>query len=228
MKKSIAFCAAWACGYMINASQPYIKMLQRSNDEEELHSFQEFIQDQNYSQPKIIDFLHNSPERHFLHNMIVQNEKAFNFFRVYLPRDVEISSCENNHQLHVVFNAAEEVRGNNNDVHSGLLATLIDNAFGQLSFLATGFIPSVTANLQLNFKETIHTNKDYLISCEVEKIQGRKVFLKAVVYDKDKNICGEATALFITVNWGGKQWKQAIETLQSTKLFNQGVQRFLY
>lgn len=37
---------------------------------------------------------------------------------------------ENNHHLHIVFNAADEVRGNNDDVHSGLLATLIDNAFG--------------------------------------------------------------------------------------------------
>ncbi|CAK86849.1 unnamed protein product (macronuclear) [Paramecium tetraurelia] len=228
MKKSIAFCAAWACGYMINASQPYLKMLQTFKQEEDSHSFQEFIQNENYSQPKIIDFLHSSPERHFLHNMIVQNEKAFNFFKVYLPRDVDMISSENNHHLHVVFNAADEVRGNNNDVNSGLLATLIDNAFGQLSFLATGFIPSVTANLQLNLNKTIHTNKDYLISCEVEKVQGRKVFLKAIVYDNDKNICGEATALFITVNWGGKQWKQAIETLQNTRFFNEGIQRLLY
>ena len=46
------------------------------------------------------------------------------------------------------------------------------------------------------------------------------MYLKAAVYDKDKNICGEATALFITVNWGGKQWKQTIETIQNSKIFN--------
>ncbi|CAD8070089.1 unnamed protein product [Paramecium primaurelia] len=228
MQKSIALCAAWVCGYMINSSQPYLKMLQNSNQDDESHSFQEFIQKQNYSQPKIIDLLHNSPDRHFLHNMIIQNEKAFNLFKVYLPKDVDIQSSDNNHHLHIVFNAADEVRGNNNDVHSGLLATLIDNAFGQLSFLTTGFIPTATANLQLNFNQTIHTNKDYLISCEVEKVQGRKVFLKAKVYDNQNNICGEATALFITVNWGGKQWKQVIDTLQNTKFFNEGIQRILY
>lgn len=62
--------------------------------------------------------------------MIVQNEKTFNFFKVYLPKDAENKNSENNTHLHIVFNAADEVRGNNNDVHSGLLATLIDNAFG--------------------------------------------------------------------------------------------------
>lgn len=42
-----------------------------------------------------------------------------------------------------------------------------------------------------------------MITAEIDKIEGRKVYLKATVYDKDKTICTEATGLFLTVSWGG-------------------------
>ena len=57
-------------------------------------------------------------------------------------------------------------------------------------------------------------NEDYLIKCTVEKVDGRKVYLRADVYDKDKNLCSSANALFLTVNWGGKQWKDTLNTIQ--------------
>lgn len=38
-----------------------------------------------------------------------------------------------------------------------------------------------------------------MISAEIEKIEGRKVFLKAKIYDKDNVLCTEATGLFLTV-----------------------------
>lgn len=42
-----------------------------------------------------------------------------------------------------------------------------------------------------------------MITAEIDKIEGRKVYLKAVIYDKDKTVCTEATGLFLTVKWGG-------------------------
>lgn len=71
MKKSLLLCSAWVSGYALHASAPYIKALQSTQLEEEQHSFQDFIKQYNYSQPKIIDLLHNSPDKHFLHNMLV-------------------------------------------------------------------------------------------------------------------------------------------------------------
>ncbi|CAD8148309.1 unnamed protein product [Paramecium octaurelia] len=228
MKKSLLLCGTWVTGYLIHSCSPYIKALQTTKDLDEEHSFQEFIKQYNYSQPKIIDMLHSSRQKHFLHNMIVQNENAFNLFKVYLSNNQSNLNDDNGHQLHIVFNASENVKGNNNDVNSGLLATIIDNAFGQLSFLAAGFVPTATANLQVDYKKPIKLNEDYLITCEVQNIQGRKVFLKAVVQDSENNICSEANAIFLTVNWGGNQWKKMVQLFQNTRLFNQGIQKLFY
>ena len=107
MKKTIILCGAWASGYMIHASYPYIKTMSLTNEDMDSHSFQELVHQ--HSQPKIIDFLHNSPDKHFLHNLIIQDDKAFNFFKVYLPKDVEKQVSQNNQHLHIVFNAAEDL-----------------------------------------------------------------------------------------------------------------------
>lgn len=46
-----------------------------------------------------------------------------------------------------------------------------------------------------------------MISCWIDKIDGRKVYLRAKLVDKDGNVYTEATALFIKVQWGVANWK---------------------
>lgn len=69
-----------------------------------------------FSQPKIIDFLHNSPDKHFLHNLIAQSDSAMNVFKVYYPNQVEEklflgNELEDKHKLHLhlVFNASDHL-----------------------------------------------------------------------------------------------------------------------
>lgn len=77
-----------------------------------------------------------------------------------------------------------------------------------MTILASGLNPTATANLKVDYKRPVHTNQDYMITCEVDKIEGRKVYVKATIFDKDHNVCTEASALFLTVNWGvPMKWK---------------------
>ena len=41
-----------------------------------------------------------------------------------------------------------------------------------------------------------------MITCEVERREGRKIFLKANIIDSDGTIHTEANSLFVKVNWG--------------------------
>lgn len=154
--------------------------------------------------------------------MIAQNGDALNVFKIYYPDQLEqkLFLGENTEDptklhLHLVFNASEHLQGHEKVVHGGLLATLIDNAFGQLSTVATGLSPTATANLNINYRKPVKIHQDYMITCEVEKVDGRKVHVKAKIYDQDHNVCTEATGLFVTVGWGtSSMWKRNLDKLK--------------
>lgn len=50
-----------------------------------------------------------------------------------------------------------------------------------------------------------------MISCTIEKIDGRKIYLKGVITDVEGKIYTEATALFVRVNWGTSIWRPILE-----------------
>ena len=45
-----------------------------------------------------------------------------------------------------------------------------------------------------------------MISCFIEKIDGRKIYVKGVITDITGEVHTEATALFVRVNWGIVNW----------------------
>ncbi|CAD8160604.1 unnamed protein product [Paramecium octaurelia] len=222
MKKNILlFGLAFAGGFTYERYYPYIKaFISDKGQKNDDHSFKSMLEQGNYIQPKVIDIMHSSPDKHFLHNFIAQHNEALNVFKIYYPNKLEQKIYSDNLEsedkihLHFVFNAADHLQGHSSIVHGGLLATLIDNAFGQLSYLASGQIPTATANLNINYRKPVKTNHDYMITAEIDKIEGRKVFLKATIYDQDKTICTEATGLFLTVQWGGQMWKNALDKIK--------------
>lgn len=83
-------------------------------------------------------------------------------------------------------------------VHGGAIASLFDDAFGVLFFslkLGSGF----TANLNVNYRSPIYTGRDVLYQVELEEVEGRKVKLKASVYDAEnpEHKYADSTALFV-------------------------------
>ena len=60
------------------------------------------------------------------------------------------------------------------------------------------------------------TNEDFLVSCWIEKLDGRKAYLKSEIRDVKGQLFVEATALFVKVNWGVANWQNVKNNIESS------------
>lgn len=90
--------------------------------------------------------------------------------------------------------------GGNNAAHGGQVAVLLDDLFGMTAALAVNKITR-TGYLTVNYRAITPLNTDLDIHTQVEKIEGRKVYVRATVKDGDR-LCVEADGLFISLNPG--------------------------
>ncbi|XP_065684678.1 acyl-coenzyme A thioesterase THEM4-like isoform X1 [Hydra vulgaris] len=83
-------------------------------------------------------------------------------------------------------------------VHGGAIATHHDEITGIVgSLLGT----CVTANLNINYKSRLLIGQTTLYSGELEKVEGRKVYIKSkVTCPEEKTLYSEATAILIIIN----------------------------
>lgn len=91
----------------------------------------------------------------------------------------------------------DHMSGHSGLAHGGAIAAVFDDSLGALFFSAcktTGF----TANLSVDYRKPTPIGKDLHLRAWVERIEGRKVFLRAVLEGaEDGAVHAEATALFI-------------------------------
>ncbi|KAJ3266981.1 hypothetical protein HDU77_008326 [Chytriomyces hyalinus] len=74
----------------------------------------------------------------------------------------------------------QDVAGHPNVVHGGLQAAFFDDSFGTMfAVAAKGDFTGVTANLNINYRSPMYAPATVAFVLWVEKIEGRKVFLKA-------------------------------------------------
>lgn len=85
--------------------------------------------------------------------------------------------------------------------------------FGYLGTLAGDFKPCATATLQINYKKPVKVGEEYIIKLAVDKIDGRKINIKAIVEDQHGVVHTESSALMISVNWGASQLKTFVNKL---------------
>ncbi|EQC27838.1 hypothetical protein, variant 3 [Saprolegnia diclina VS20] len=86
--------------------------------------------------------------------------------------------------------------GHEGIVHGGCISTICDELFGWTMYWImdkAGF----TANLNVNFRKPLPAQTLAIVTTELERIEGRKVYLKAKVQDAEGNTYTEATSLFI-------------------------------
>ncbi|XP_047373739.1 acyl-coenzyme A thioesterase THEM4 [Sciurus carolinensis] len=84
-------------------------------------------------------------------------------------------------------------------VHGGAIATMIDSTTGMCAFRAGGIV--MTANLNINFKSPIPLCSVVVIDSQLDKVEGRKVFVSCNVRSVDKKtLHSEATGLFIKLD----------------------------
>ncbi|XP_012623080.1 acyl-coenzyme A thioesterase THEM4 isoform X1 [Microcebus murinus] len=84
-------------------------------------------------------------------------------------------------------------------LHGGAIATMIDSTLGMSALIAGGIV--MTANLNINFKRPIPLCSVVVINSQVDKVEGRKIFVSGNVQSADeKTLHSEATGLFIQLD----------------------------
>jgi acyl-coenzyme A thioesterase PaaI-like protein len=94
-------------------------------------------------------------------------------------------------------------------VHGGVTSLLFDNTLGWANALSItkGGDPSqhdtvkqfgMTANLSVNYRRPLFVGQTVVISCSLDRVEGRKRFLKGVMKDgKTGGVIADATALYV-------------------------------
>jgi len=126
-------------------------------------------------------------ETHYIHSLR-ELEGKYEKFSVYLE--------PNTKEVYAVVRLGENMCGHTGIVHGGCIATLIDEISGW-TFYANGHGAGFTANLNVNFRRPLPSNKTILVKCSIAEVSGRKVYIDCVLEDGENNLFSEGKALFI-------------------------------
>lgn len=82
-------------------------------------------------------------------------------------------------------------------VHGGAIAAVLDEAMGTCAWL-NGSI-CVAVNIDIDYRRMIPLNQCLELNCGLEKIEGRKVFVKGRMTTIEGEILAESEGIFVTV-----------------------------
>ncbi|KAK9812857.1 hypothetical protein WJX72_004768 [[Myrmecia] bisecta] len=121
-----------------------------------------------------------------------------------MVRDLSCFYDTKQQRVDCVIQLGSDVCGYPRVLHGGLTAAIFDESFGFLFFAlkkqrALPFWgPAYTAHLEVNYKAKIQAGRLLLCTTEVESIDGRKVWMKAVMRDgPNGKVYATARALFV-------------------------------
>ncbi|XP_069334859.1 acyl-coenzyme A thioesterase THEM4 isoform X1 [Eulemur rufifrons] len=119
-------------------------------------------------------------------------EEGLGFEYVMFYNDVEKRTV-------CLFQGGPYLKGMPGFLHGGAIATMIDTTLGMSAVIAGGTV--MTANLNINFKRPIPLCSVVVINSQLDKVEGRKVFVSGNVQSADeKTLYSEATSLFIKLD----------------------------
>jgi len=155
---------------------------------------------------KGFDYLEVLYERHF-YEMITKEV-------VVTPE--EKKKLEETAKLYFFFVPNKTVQKQKGTLHSGVVFTLLDNMCGcELACVVNNFGPIVTAYLNTQYHKPMEVDKGYICIAEVDKIQGRKIFIKAKIIDLTGELYVSMDSLYITIE---------TDTLPKMDVYKQMVQ----
>ena len=104
---------------------------------------------------------------------------------------------ENSHFYAKVF-FGNNVQGPPNHVHGGATSSVLDEAMGGAAWM-NGY-PGVTVQLRVNFYEPIKLNTEVLVDAWVDKVKGKKVWIKSTLTRTDNILCADAVGIFFLLS----------------------------
>ncbi|KAL8349312.1 hypothetical protein RB601_001909 [Gaeumannomyces tritici] len=105
-------------------------------------------------------------------------------------------------ELTLLIRLGSGLNGFPGTAHGGIVATLLDEATGSILVLnmlrgVWPMIPAMTAYLNTTFIKPVPTSATVLARARINKIDGRKVFLSAVIEDGEGNELAKGDALYV-------------------------------
>mmetsp|Transcript_373 Transcript_373/g.1261 ORF Transcript_373/g.1261 Transcript_373/m.1261 type:complete len:171 (+) Transcript_373:39-551(+) len=82
-------------------------------------------------------------------------------------------------------------------VHGGFSSALLDQHMGRASLIFNGFC--VTGRLEIDFRKPLKLKQALLLDGWIQENHERKLIMHANILDADKNVCVEASGIFVKV-----------------------------
>ena len=81
--------------------------------------------------------------------------------------------------------------------HGGASAAILDDAMGTCAWFAGYQV--MTAKMTVNYRRPVPLNQHLDVSAIVEKVEGRKIYIKAQIHRQDGLVTAESEGLFVTI-----------------------------
>jgi len=146
----------------------------------------ERIDDVLSKQEKFKGFLAN----HALHDTLAGKDKVEKY---------EIYKKKQGEEILAVVVFGKALNGHPKVVHGGITALVFDNSFGWL-FLCLEKPLAVTANLSINYRSPLAANTTCVLKAKIDRIEGRKMFMSAILEDTKGKLIAESTTLFLSIS----------------------------
>jgi acyl-coenzyme A thioesterase PaaI-like protein len=173
--------------------------------------FKQYVEENNLVSPGLYKkFQEKYTFNHFFEQGILKDLQGLDNYNLFinksshdaLTNEVEVSDEQKKKlleqaKLHCTFSAKSNLQGNSNAIHSGFTSTIFDNVAGCLAFMACDLSPAVTAYLNVRHEQPMTVGNDYVAVVEVDRVEGRKVFLKGKIMDKENNVYANMESLFV-------------------------------
>ena len=82
-------------------------------------------------------------------------------------------------------------------VHGGAMAAVLDEAMGAVSWMNE--LPSVAATITISFLAMLPIETETRVEASIDKVEGRKVYLRSTLTDPSGRIVAEGSGLFIVL-----------------------------
>jgi len=173
--------------------------------------FKQYVEENNLVSPGLYKkFQEKYTFNHFFEQGILKDLEGLDNYNLFINKashdaltdEVQVSNEQKQKlleqaKLHATFSAKSKLQDNSDIIHGGFTSTIFDNVAGCLAFMACDLSPAVTAYLNVSHEQPMTVGKDYVAVVEVDKVEGRKVFLKGKIMDNENNIYANMESLFV-------------------------------
>lgn len=150
---------------------------------------------------KVLDKLKNDKRLKQIPKNRDMDTKNFIRCKSEFPKfDYELFIDDDSQKISGVCYFGTHIEGPPGCVHGGAIATILDAMFGTMLWQLK-ISPCVTGNLNVNYRKFLPLNGETQLFGEVEKIEGRKIFVKGKITSLDETILhDDGSALFIKID----------------------------